>query len=1144
MARRPEYVTMHPQDDGRGLNPVFYTHPATFVPVRSKRTQMYEGWGLPEPPDADCMAEVKRIMETQMLYFGPEVQFVRYLKERKARAIEEQRGARRALRASDFTLRVSVWQVQPAIWREFRVSGGVRLSVLHDKVVVPLMGWSRNYHTFLFADQRDGALFGQPDSAAVDAATARVHLVVDMLDARDYFLSDLVERRGDRLLYVYDLGDSWRHVVEVVGVEAPERSTGRCVCVAGQLECPPEDSVGLDGMGNDALRKHMPALVDATHPAHRELVAKVAQADNFASRKYSPTHFSVAEANRALAAAFQSRASDHRSPKMFTIPAGDLGSAFGGVAPTPSSFSSSASSPRPHAPTSRSDKKRETLCACCGSPNNLKKCGRCLCLFYCSRACQAAHWKAGHKDVCKQAGPQVLEERAERLRDSGNALFAAGRFEAAERKYTKAIELSARDVRLFANRSACRLAMAGASEHPADVLSRAVEDALAAISLNRAYAKGWYRLVRAHCANRMFVPALTAARDGLAECPACEDLRAVHAVLRERGVPERAPDIAAAEEACRRLAAGEECVTCHYCMRAVPKSCAREFCPLCNCDPCGPGIPDDGSVIALEEDECWLPTAEGEAGAWDERYAACRLVPPERDGAPPELALRAGDVLEVSGGRAAVLLGAVCRTNEQSRVLVRALELLVHDGQETYAASVSPSCVVRVVGCARGPRAKPGAAPAALESGLASWESAATASQRSAFAWGTLSADQRAQARVVSVAEAASGAPASPEARDRAAREKLIMLGARVPPTYATRSATTERPFNRALITVDEDNCWRPSPSGEGAESWYTHVLVVPGKQGAESGATPTPISFGDIITVASVKHRLVVVNITPEKKSAASVSTLALSKGGELESEPHQYSTGFMRSVKGTIVNDPAWPLFERWLKGDPYQRAALLDWETMSPRSKHRFRVTATRDALQREFSMDLEEASIEANRLVSSHSFSTARLPQPSSAADHIKHYITPPHPTRPSTEYAVMPPRKRSRGGSPSSNCESMGADDMRGISPSPPPTILSSPAGTTAPTSAIEREFVQCMERLNIVSERLKTIGSLELAKARRLEEECLSLGEQIQQIEMETGRLEAQTLNLQRLRDEAIAKTECLTGAPYASQLQMLAHSK
>lgn len=46
-------------------------------------------------------------------------------------------------------------------------------------------------------------------------------------------------------------------------------------------------------------------------------------------------------------------------------------------------------------------------CDSCGSAGNLKKCKACKKAFYCSRDCQVADWKGGHKSLCKQLRAKV-----------------------------------------------------------------------------------------------------------------------------------------------------------------------------------------------------------------------------------------------------------------------------------------------------------------------------------------------------------------------------------------------------------------------------------------------------------------------------------------------------------------------------------------------------------------------------------------------------------------------------------------------------------------------------------------------------------------------------------------------------------------
>ena len=48
------------------------------------------------------------------------------------------------------------------------------------------------------------------------------------------------------------------------------------------------------------------------------------------------------------------------------------------------------------------DAKLKNKCFSCGNTGTMKCCSRCKCAYYCSRDCQAAAWKSGHKATCKQ----------------------------------------------------------------------------------------------------------------------------------------------------------------------------------------------------------------------------------------------------------------------------------------------------------------------------------------------------------------------------------------------------------------------------------------------------------------------------------------------------------------------------------------------------------------------------------------------------------------------------------------------------------------------------------------------------------------------------------------------------------------------
>jgi hypothetical protein len=57
--------------------------------------------------------------------------------------------------------------LNPPVWRRFKVSAHVNLDLFHDKILAPIMGWTRNYHTYSFKGK--GGCYAQIDTTAPDA---------------------------------------------------------------------------------------------------------------------------------------------------------------------------------------------------------------------------------------------------------------------------------------------------------------------------------------------------------------------------------------------------------------------------------------------------------------------------------------------------------------------------------------------------------------------------------------------------------------------------------------------------------------------------------------------------------------------------------------------------------------------------------------------------------------------------------------------------------------------------------------------------------------------------------------------------------------------------------------------------------------
>ena len=134
-----------------------------------------------------------------------------------------------------YELRITLAEIRPPIWRQVQVPNSLRLCCLHD-VLQAAMGWTDSHLHLL---EKDGKYWGVPEHYEDGD--------IDMLDERQTKISDVLKAKGDSVLYVYDLGDDWRHEVVLEKILPTPDTTARPVCIAGERHCPPEDVGGTSG---------------------------------------------------------------------------------------------------------------------------------------------------------------------------------------------------------------------------------------------------------------------------------------------------------------------------------------------------------------------------------------------------------------------------------------------------------------------------------------------------------------------------------------------------------------------------------------------------------------------------------------------------------------------------------------------------------------------------------------------------------------------------------------------------------------------------------------------------------------------------------------------------------------------------------
>jgi len=152
---------------------------------------------------------------------------------------------------------------EPLVWRRIQVPESYSLWDLHV-AIQDAMGWSDcHLHEFTVAiDSKAGRVerFGIPVDEFPEQPPVRPDWTVRV--------SNVVGKSDLPILYVYDFGDDWRHVVMYEGGVPLDRGVEYPRCVSGSSKCPPEDCGGVHG-----YEEFLEAIRDPKHERHAELLA-------------------------------------------------------------------------------------------------------------------------------------------------------------------------------------------------------------------------------------------------------------------------------------------------------------------------------------------------------------------------------------------------------------------------------------------------------------------------------------------------------------------------------------------------------------------------------------------------------------------------------------------------------------------------------------------------------------------------------------------------------------------------------------------------------------------------------------------------------------------------------------------------------
>lgn len=139
-----------------------------------------------------------------------------------------------------YQIKIQLLGIDPLIWRRFVVPSGLPLIDFH-KAIQTIMGW-QNYHLHQFIKDNKYYLPKMRDDWTWEDETN--------VDTRGLKVSDILKVENEEIIYEYDMGDSWGHLVVLENIADNLNGLKKPFCLEGERNCPPEDCGGFPGYEN------------------------------------------------------------------------------------------------------------------------------------------------------------------------------------------------------------------------------------------------------------------------------------------------------------------------------------------------------------------------------------------------------------------------------------------------------------------------------------------------------------------------------------------------------------------------------------------------------------------------------------------------------------------------------------------------------------------------------------------------------------------------------------------------------------------------------------------------------------------------------------------------------------------------------
>jgi hypothetical protein len=152
-------------------------------------------------------------------------------------------------------IKINIKDIDPPIWRELIIKDDISFQKLHETIQLSF-GWT-NSHLWQF--EIDNRIIVSPQDPDFEDEERDISV--------ENSISELFYVKGQKISYIYDMGDYWEHEIELKKKLNKNEHPQCPYCVNGKRNCPPEDCGGVPGY--EELRE---VLSDTSHPEYEDRV--------------------------------------------------------------------------------------------------------------------------------------------------------------------------------------------------------------------------------------------------------------------------------------------------------------------------------------------------------------------------------------------------------------------------------------------------------------------------------------------------------------------------------------------------------------------------------------------------------------------------------------------------------------------------------------------------------------------------------------------------------------------------------------------------------------------------------------------------------------------------------------------------------